>query len=147
MSRGINKVILIGHLGKDPEVRYTQGGQAVATLSVATSESWLDKASGEKKERTEWHRVVLWGKAAENAGKYLTKGRQVYVDGKIQTREWQDKEGQKRFTTEIVGQEIQFLGGGTAPGAAGGSHGESEPSGAPVGGGGAGKIPDDDIPF
>ena len=106
----INKVILIGNLGRDPEVRYTQGGSAVANLNLATNEVWNDK-SGQKQERTEWHRVVVWGKQAEIAKEYLTKGRQVYVEGSLQTRQWEDKDGQKRYTTEIRCQRFVMLGG------------------------------------
>ena len=105
----VNKVILVGNLGRDPELRYTQGGQSVCNFSIATSENWTDK-SGEKQERTEWHRVVVWGKPAENAAQYLTKGRSVYVEGRIQTNEWEDKEGNKRETKEIVAQSVQYLG-------------------------------------
>jgi single-strand DNA-binding protein len=110
MAGSVNKVILIGHLGADPEIRYTQGGAPVANLRLATNESWTNK-NGQKEERTEWHRVVVWGKLAELAGQYLTKGRQVYVEGRLQTRSWDDKDGQKKYSTEIVGQTIQFLGG------------------------------------
>jgi len=106
----INKVILIGNLGRDPEVRYTQGGSAVANLNLATNEVWNDKA-GQKQERTEWHKVVVWGKQAEIAREYLTKGRQIYVEGSLQTRQWDDKEGQKRYTTEIRCQRFVMLGG------------------------------------
>lgn len=105
----VNKVILIGNLGRDPEVRYTQSGTAVANFTMATSESWQDP-SGEKKERTEWHRIVVWGKQAEIAGEYLRKGRSVYIEGSLQTREWTDREGNKRYTTEVRAQRIQFLG-------------------------------------
>ena len=160
----INKVILIGNLGKDPELRYTPGGQAVCDLSIATTDQWTDK-SGERKEQTEWHRVVVWGKQAENCSQYLTKGRQCYIEGRLRTRQWDDKEGNKRYTTEIVAQTVQFLGGGRGEGA-GASRGE-RPSGprresggggdmGPPddfgGGGGAGGPPgggmgDDDIPF
>ena len=108
---GINKVILVGNLGKDPELRHTPQGQAVANFSIATSESWNDK-SGQKQERTEWHRIVVWGKLGELCSKYLTKGRQVYVEGKLQTRAWDDKDGQKRYTTEVVANTVQFLSGG-----------------------------------
>ena len=100
-------------LGQDPELRYTQGGAGVTTLNVATNENWVDK-SGQKQERTEWHRVVVWGKQAENAAQYLKKGRQVFVEGRLQTRQWQDQSGNKRYTTEIVAQNVQFLGGGSA---------------------------------
>ena len=106
----VNKAIVLGNLGQDPEVRYTQGGQAVASFSVATSETFNDK-NGERQERTEWHKIVAWGKTAELCGEYLRKGRQVYVEGRLQTRQWEDKEGQKRYTTEIVAQNVQFLGG------------------------------------
>lgn len=109
---GINKVILIGRLGRDPEISYTASGQAVARLTLATSEEWRDKASGEKKERTEWHRIVVWGKQGENCGTYLAKGRQIYVEGRLQTREWEDKDGNKRYITEIVANNVTFLGGG-----------------------------------
>ncbi|MBI2346030.1 MAG: single-stranded DNA-binding protein [Deltaproteobacteria bacterium] len=105
----VNKVILIGNLGDDPEVRFTGTGQAVATLRMATNERWTDKG-GQQQERTEWHRVVVWGKQAEQCKEYLSKGRQIYVEGRIQTREWNDKEGNKRYTTEVVAQRIQFLG-------------------------------------
>jgi single-strand DNA-binding protein len=111
MARGINKVILIGNLGDDPEVRYTAGGSAVANVRLATSESWKDKESGEKQERTEWHRVVFFGRLAEIVAEYLKKGSQVYVEGRIQTRKWQDKEGADRWTTEIVANDMQMLGG------------------------------------
>lgn len=108
---GVNKVIIVGRLGGDPEVRYTPGGQAVAKLSIATSESWNDK-QGQKQERTEWHRVVVWGKMAEVVGQHLSKGRQVYVEGRLQTRSWDDKAtGQKKYSTEIVASTVQFLGG------------------------------------
>ena len=106
----INKVILIGNLGKDPEVRYSPSGQAVCNLSIATSESWTDK-NGQKQEKTEWHRVVVFSKLAELCAQYLQKGRQAYIEGKLQTRSWQDKDGQTRYTTEVVAQSVQFLGG------------------------------------
>lgn len=105
---GINKVIVVGRLGQDPEVRYTQGGQAVCNFSVATSESWNDK-EGQRQEKTEWHRIVVWGKIAEICSQYLGKGRQVYVEGRLQTRQWDDKDGNKRYTTEIVANTVQFL--------------------------------------
>src|SRR5690242_17618873 len=108
----VNKAIILGNLGQDPEVRYTQSGQAVASFSVATSEVYTDK-SGERQEKTEWHRIVAWGKTAELCGEYLRKGRQVYLEGRLQTRQWEDKDGQKRYTTEIVAQTVQFLGGRT----------------------------------
>jgi len=110
MARGINKVILVGNLGKDPEVRYSPNGGAVTNITVATSESWKDKNTGEKQEKTEWHRVVFFGKLAEIAGEYLKKGSQVYLEGRLQTRKWQDKEGKDRYTTEIVAGEMQMLG-------------------------------------
>lgn len=107
---GVNKVILIGNLGRDPEVRFTPSGQAVANFTIATNDSWTDK-QGQKQERTEWHRIVVWGKLAEVCGEYLSKGRQAYVEGRLQTREWTDKEGKKNYTTEIVANTVQFLGG------------------------------------
>jgi single-strand DNA-binding protein len=107
----VNKVILVGNLGKDPEVRYTQTGSAVANFSIATSEQWNDR-DGKKQERTEWHNIVVWGKQAEHCGQYLSKGRQVYIEGSIRTRSYDDKSGNKRYITEIVAQRIQFLGGG-----------------------------------
>lgn len=140
---GINKVILIGRLGSDPEVRYTPSGDAVANFSIATSEEWKDKDTGEKKERTEWHRIVAWRRLGEICGEYLAKGRQVYVEGRIQTNAWEDKEGNKRYTTEIVANAVQFLGGRDS---AGMGRPESPPipefPGTPVTGSG-----DDDIPF
>lgn len=111
MSRGVNKVILIGHLGADPEVRHSAGGDPVATLRLATSESWKDKASGETRERTEWHRVVLWRRLAEIAAESLRKGARVYVEGKLETRKWQAQDGSERFTTEIVARDLQMLDG------------------------------------
>ena len=110
MARGVNKVILIGNLGNDPDIRYTAGGAAVANISLATAESWKDKNSGEQQERTEWHRIVFFGRLAEIVGEYLLKGSQVYVEGRLQTRKWQDKEGHDRYTTEIVANEMQMLG-------------------------------------
>jgi len=107
----INKVILIGRLGRDPEIRYTPNGDAVANFSIATSENWKDKNTGEKKEKTEWHRLVAFRRLAEIIGEYLTKGSQIYIEGKLQTREWDDKEGVKRYTTEIVVNQMQMLGG------------------------------------
>src|SRR2546426_5540819 len=109
---GVNKVILVGNLGANPEMRFTQGGQAVANIRIATTERWTDK-SGQKQEATEWHRVVVWGRQAEIVGQYLTKGRQVYVEGRIRTRQWQDQSGQKRYTTEIVATNMKLLGGPT----------------------------------
>lgn len=110
---GINKVIIIGRMGADPEVKTVTGGNTVARLSVATSEQWKDR-EGQKQERTEWHRVVVWGKLAELCGKYLAKGRQVYVEGRLQTRSWEDQQGQKKYATEIVANTVQFLGSGGA---------------------------------
>ena len=111
MAGSVNKAIVIGNLGKDPEVRFTPGGQAVANFSVATNESWKDK-NGQAQERTEWHRIVVWGKLAELCGEYLKKGRSAYVEGRLQTREWTDKENRRQFTTEVVAQNVVFLGGG-----------------------------------
>ncbi|MDR1529360.1 MAG: single-stranded DNA-binding protein [Burkholderiales bacterium] len=107
----VNKVILIGNLGRDPEMRYTTGGDAVANFSIATTDQWKDKSSGEKKESTEWHRIVLFGRTAEIAGEYLKKGRPVYIEGRLQTRKWTDKDGNDRYTTEIIGDRMQLLGG------------------------------------
>jgi single-strand DNA-binding protein len=106
----INKAILIGHLGKDPEMRYTQDGRAVANFNIATTETWNDKNTGEKREQTEWHRIVAWGRLGEICGQYLSKGRQVFVEGRIQTREWEDQQGNRRWTTEIRASTVQFLG-------------------------------------
>lgn len=111
MARGINKVILIGNLGADPEVRYTPGGAAVANITVATSESWTDKQTNEKKEQTEWHRVVIYQRLAEIAGEYLRKGSKVYIEGRLRTRKWQDQQGVERYTTEIIAGELQMLDG------------------------------------
>lgn len=126
--RGVNKVILVGTLGRDPEVRYTPNGNAIANLSVATSEQWTDKQTQERQERTEWHRVVIFGKLAEIAGQYLRKGSQVYLEGKLQTRKWQDQSGQDRYSTEIVldvNGQMQMLGGRQEVGSLGGDHGGS----------------------
>ena len=111
MARGINKVILVGNLGQDPEVRYLPSGGAVTNVSLATAESWKDKQTGQPQERTEWHRIVFFNRLAEIAGEYLKKGSQVYIEGKLQTRKWQDQSGQDRYTTEIVANEMQMLGG------------------------------------
>jgi len=116
MARGVNKVILVGNCGKDPETRYTPSGSAVTNISIATSEQWTDKQSGQKQERTEWHNVVFFNRLAEIAGEYLRKGSQVYVEGQLRTRKWQDKSGQDRYTTEIVANEMQMLGGRGAGG-------------------------------
>lgn len=154
----LNKVQIIGRLGKDPEIRYTQGGQAVASFSVATDSKWTNKA-GEKQEKTEWHRVKAWGKLGELAGEYLAKGRQVYVEGRLETSEYTDKEGVKKYSTEIVANDIQFLdskGAGAEGGASrGGSRNGGGPSGGGPSGGGesgggrgeSGPPPEDDIPF
>ncbi|MGB0135541.1 single-stranded DNA-binding protein [Dokdonella sp.] len=123
MARGVNKVILVGNLGADPEVKYSAGGTAIGTLSVATSESWKDKQSGEMQERTEWHRVKLFGRLAEIAGEYLKKGRQVYIEGSIRTDKYTDKEGVQRYSTDIIGNEMQMLGGGNEAGGGGGGGG------------------------
>lgn len=112
----VNKVILVGRLGQTPEVRYTPSGAAVGNFSIATNESWMDKAN-QKQERTEWHKIVVWGKTAENCSQFLAKGRQVYVEGRLQTRQWQDKDGQTKYTTEVVAQTVQFLGGNQGAGA------------------------------
>ena len=128
MARGINKVILVGNLGADPETRYTTGGSAVTTIRIATSESWRDKQTGEQQERTEWHRVKFFGRLAEIAGEYLKKGRQVYVEGSLRTDKYTDKEGIERYTTEIIANEMQMLGSG------GGGEG-----GSSAGGGGYGR--------
>lgn len=117
MARGINKAILIGNLGNDPDMRYTASGTAIANISLATAESWRDKNSGEQQERTEWHRIVFFGRLAEVVGEYLRKGSQIYVEGRIQTRKWQDKEGNDRYSTEVVANEMQMLGGRGGAGA------------------------------
>jgi single-strand DNA-binding protein len=159
----VNKVILIGNLGRDPETRYTTGGDAIANLNIATTEQWKDK-SGEKQEKTEWHRVVLFGRQAEIAGEYLKKGRSVYIEGRLQTRKYTDKDGVEKYSTEIVGDRMQLLGsreggGGDADfsggprssgGGAGGGAGSSGSGGAKPGGGAKRSNPDDlddDIPF
>ncbi|KAA3641491.1 MAG: single-stranded DNA-binding protein [Proteobacteria bacterium] len=126
MARGINKVILVGNLGQDPEVRYTPAGAAVTTISVATTEAWNDK-DGNKQERTEWHRVVFFGRLAEIAGEYLKKGSQVYLEGKLRTNKWQDKSGADRYTTEIMANEMQMLGGRPGSGQGGGGNMPSAP--------------------
>ena len=165
MARGINKVILIGNLGADPETRAMPSGTTVANLRIATSESWRDKQTGEQQERTEWHRVAFFGRLAEVAGEYLRKGSQVYVEGSLRTRKWQDKQGNDRYSTEIVGNDLQMLGGrgggaASAPGAgaaasgaaaasggAGAGAGASSESEESGGGSGRGDDFDDDIPF
>ena len=162
MARGVNKVILIGNLGKDPEMKSFPNGDAYCNLTLATSESWTDKTSGEKKEKTEWHNLVFTRKLAEIVGQYLKKGAKIYVEGSLRTRKWQDKEGRDRYTTEIVGSEMQMLGGrGGAAGGSGGGGGagysEAPSRGEPAeatagaspsrGAGGSAEEFDDDIPF
>jgi single-strand DNA-binding protein len=145
----VNKVILVGNLGRDAELRYTPGGAAVATLNMATTEVWNDK-SGQRQEKTEWHRVVLWGKTAESLSEYLTKGKQIYVEGRLQTRQWDDKDGNKRYTTEIRSDRVVLLGGGSRGGSVS-SGGASEPRGGgdivSPGPEGSAPLTDDDIPF
>lgn len=169
MARGINKVILVGNLGADPEVRYTAGGTAIASLSVATSEQWTDKQSGQKQERTEWHRVKLFGRLAEIAGEYLKKGRQVYIEGSLRTDKYTDKQGVERYSTDIIASDLQMLGGmGGEGGGGGGGYRERPQSGGggqrqqsrddygstpqrqsapPPEMGGGNQFDDDDIPF
>jgi single-strand DNA-binding protein len=160
MARGVNKVILVGNLGKDPETRYMPSGSAVTNLTLATSESWKDKQSGDQQERTEWHKIAMFGRLAEIAAEYLRKGSQVYIEGKLRTRKWQDKEGKDRYTTEIVADEMQMLGskggGGASAGGAGAMAGGGAGAGAAAGGGGRAAVNDsggppgdfdDDIPF
>ncbi len=154
MARGINKVILVGTLGADPDTRYTPSNAAVTNLSLATNESWKDKQSGEQKEKTEWHRIVMFNRLAEIASEYLRKGSQIYIEGKIQTRKWEDKEGKDRWTTEIVANEMQMLGGRSSGGNSGGasgsefaSSGSSAPAPAPAPSSDASDDFDDDIPF
>jgi len=166
----VNKVILVGNLGRDPETRYAPSGGAICNVSIATTRNWKDKNSGEKREETEWHRVVFYDRLAEIAGEYLKKGRSVYVEGRLQTRKWQDKDGQERYTTEIIATEMQMLG--SREGGSGGSGADSDAGsysressggggGAGAGAGGGGRAParkpasapadfdnmDDDIPF
>ena len=158
MAAGVNKVILIGNLGRDPELRYTQSGQAVANFTLATTESW-NKREGGREERTEWHRIVAWGRTAELCAQYLSKGRTVYIEGRLQTREWENREGQKQKTTEVVAVNVQFLGGPRGSGGSPGGHVDRD-AGADGGGGGGGGSgpgapepgddgppPGDDIPF
>ncbi len=146
MARGINKVILIGNLGKDPEVRYMANGGAVCNVTLATSESWKDKQTGEQKDKTEWHNIVFYRRLAEIAGEYLRKGSQIYVEGKLQTRKWQDKNGNDRYTTEIIANEMQMLGGrGGGSSADFGGAAQAKPAAAPAAAGGDDF--DDDIPF
>ena len=162
MARGVNKVILLGNLGADPEKRETPSGLVITNLNIATSEQWTDKQSGEKRENTEWHRVVLFGRLGEIAAQYLNKGSQVYIEGRIQTRKWQDKEGHDKYTTEIVASDMQLLGGRGAGGgqqdsgggrSGGRGEGGQEPSWGDSSQGGGGRssggrgIQDDDVPF
>ena len=145
----VNKVILVGNLGRDAELRYTPGGAAVATINMATTEVWNDKG-GQRQEKTEWHRVVLWGKSAESLAEYLTKGKQIYVEGRLQTRQWDDKDGNKRYTTEIRGDRIVLLGGGGGGGRGAGSMSRSagdESMGGHAPSDVAEPLTDDDIPF
>jgi single-strand DNA-binding protein len=157
MARGINKVILVGNLGADPDTRYMPSGKAVTNIRVATSESWKDKQTGDMQERTEWHSIVMYDKLGEIAAEYLRKGSQVYIEGKIRTRKWQDKEGKDRYTTEIIADQMQMLGGrgggGGAPSEprsasrqAPASEDRADRSTAPVDEAGGGEF-DDDIPF
>jgi len=136
---GVNKVILVGNLGSDPEIRYTPSGAAVANFRIATSEEWTDKNTGEKQERTEWHRIVAWRRLGEICGEYLRKGSQVYIEGKLQTRSWEDRDGNRRYTTEVVAQTMQMLGSGGKAGK--GEPDDRFPVEEPI------SVPDDDIPF
>ena len=158
MARGINKVIIVGNLGQDPETRYMPSGAAVTNFTLATNESWKDKQTGEQRDRTEWHRVAMFNRLAEIAAEYLRKGSQVYIEGKLRTRKWQGQDGNDRYTTEIIADEMQMLGGrgGGGGGAYGGGQGGSPQDGGQSGGqGGGGNAPpqpgpddfDDDIPF
>ncbi len=145
MARGINKVIVVGNLGQDPDTRYMPSGSAVTNITVATNESWKDKQTGEQKDRTEWHKVVMFDRLAEIAAEYLRKGSQVYIEGKLQTRKWQDKDGNDRYTTEIVAKEMQMLGGrGGSGGGAPARDDRPPPSPPPQG---SSDDFDDDIPF
>ena len=149
MGKSINKVILVGRLGRDPELKYTASGTPFCRFSMATDDSWTDKGSGERSERTEWHNIVVWDKLAEICNNYLTKGRLVYIEGSLQTREWDDKEGVKRKTTEVRARDMVMLGGGGGGAGEGGGGGGPRPSGGPSAGGGdsGSAITDDDIPF
>lgn len=154
MARGVNKVILIGNLGADPEVRYSPNGSAVTNIRLATTDQWRDRQSGEQQERTEWHRVVFFSRLAEIAGEYLRKGSKVYVEGRLQTRKWQGQDGQDRFTTEIVGNEMQMLdgrgdnmGGGGGAGRASSGSGQQQPARQPERQSEPPEDFDDDIPF
>jgi len=160
MARGVNKVIIVGNLGQDPETRYMPSGSAVTNFTVATNESWKDKQTGEQKDRTEWHRVAMFNRLAEIAAEYLRKGSQVYIEGKLRTRKWQGQDGNDRYTTEIIADEMQMLGGrgggggggNFGGGSSGGQGGGGQGGGAQGGGGSAPPQPgpddfDDDIPF
>jgi single-strand DNA-binding protein len=148
MARGINKVIIVGNLGNDPETRYMPSGSAVTNLTVATNESWKDKATGEQKDRTEWHKVAMFNRLAEIAAEYLRKGSQVYIEGKLRTRKWQDKSGQDRWTTEIIADEMQMLGGRGGAGGGSAPMSSGQDSGPPSSAPQAGPDDfDDDIPF
>jgi single-strand DNA-binding protein len=154
MARGVNKAIIVGNLGRDPEVRYSANGNAIANATVATTDSWRDKQTGDRQEKTEWHRVVFFGRLAEIAGEYLRKGSQVYIEGRLQTRKWEDQNGQERYTTEIVANDMQMLGsrgaGVDAPGGRDSGSGGSASGGgsSPAGQPGTGEMDlDDDIPF
>ena len=150
MARGVNKAIIVGNLGRDPEVRYSASGNAIANVTVATTDSWKDRQSGERQERTEWHRVVFFNRLAEIVAEYLKKGSQVFIEGRIQTRKWEDKEGNERWTTEIVANEMQMLGSRGGGGMQGGPADDSGAAPAPGGGGSSGFSDsefDDDIPF
>jgi single-strand DNA-binding protein len=147
MSRGVNKVILVGNLGQKPEMRYKATQSAVANLSIATTESWKDKESGEMRDKTEWHKVVFFGKLAEIVEKYLDKGSSIYIEGKLQTRKWQDKSGADRWTTEIVGSELTMLGSRNAPSAAAPMNNTQSESPFPSEGDTGSGLTDDDIPF
>ena len=148
MARGVNKVIIVGNLGNDPDTKYMPSGSAVTNLSVATNESWKDKATGEQKDRTEWHKVAMFGRLAEISAEYLRKGSQVYIEGKLRTRKWTDQQGNDRYTTEIIADEMQMRGGrtgGGAPAMGGPPQSGSPPQGSP--GPSGGDDFDDDIPF
>jgi len=149
MARGINKVILVGNLGADPETRYTPSGSAVTNIRLATTESWRDKQSGEQQERTEWHRIVFFNRLAEIAGEYLRKGSQVYVEGKLQTRKWQAQDGSDRYSTEVVGNEMQMLGGRPGGGTSDFAPSQPKPESRPaeVSESSGSDEFDDDIPF
>lgn len=144
----VNKVILVGNLGRDPETRYAPEGGAITNISIATTDTWKDKTSGEKQERTEWHNIVVWGKQGENCGQYLSKGRQVYVEGAIRSHSYDDKDGNKRYMTEIIAQQVRFLGGGAGQGQGQGrGSGTGAPPPMPEEMPGGPSSTDDDIPF